>query len=437
MKRNMTIFIRMFVFHFTLLSSGFFTVLNSQESPSGQYLPERFLPETITKKARLQLPFLPGVQEIEYQVKDGVAIMDGDIVIGTANNILRQYLPSYNNNRGQGSLQHDATGNRWTNYTIPYSIASGFPEYKILEIRQAVQHLDNQTNLILVERTYESDYVEFTPADFCASSVGKTGGRQLIYISDACGFGEMVHELCHAAGLLHEHSRYDRDNYVEIMWNNIGNNMERNFKVYPDYGQQFGTYDYGSIMHYHPFAFAKCYSWGCETIKAKDESKSFGQRKALSRGDIEDINKLYPANTYQPPQPQPAPEEKKEEIVVTKRPTTTTQQPKQEEVVINRPKAAKTSKTTTSAKTTTTTYPPSNKGTTTQGNGEIRRIKVSPVAVRNKTTTTASKDQRSSKKKKKKRKKNKQSPNKSTQTVLVKTRPVAKVRRVELSDDGR
>ena len=59
--------------------------------------------------------------------------------------------------------------------------------------------------------------------DGCHSSVGKRGGQQSINYPQWCldRFGSTLHEMLHALGFHHEQSRYDRDDYVTIMWENI------------------------------------------------------------------------------------------------------------------------------------------------------------------------------------------------------------------------
>ena len=57
----------------------------------------------------------------------------------------------------------------------------------------------------------------------CCSFVGKRGsGPQVIRIGKNCDkFGIVVHELGHVIGFWHEHTRPDRDEYVQILYKNI------------------------------------------------------------------------------------------------------------------------------------------------------------------------------------------------------------------------
>lgn len=61
--------------------------------------------------------------------------------------------------------------------------------------------------------------------------VGAVGGEQILNMGDGCQYvGLVLHEFGHAIGYYHEHNRPDRDDTVEIMWDNIvygelGNNQ--------------------------------------------------------------------------------------------------------------------------------------------------------------------------------------------------------------------
>ena len=57
----------------------------------------------------------------------------------------------------------------------------------------------------------------------CFSYIGKQNpGGQDLSIGSGCAFVPIVeHELLHALGFFHEQSRYDRDDHVTIIWENI------------------------------------------------------------------------------------------------------------------------------------------------------------------------------------------------------------------------
>ena len=85
------------------------------------------------------------------------------------------------------------------------------------------------------------------------------GGAQEVDLkSDGCySYATMAHEFLHAFGLYHEHNRPDRDNYIDIKWDNI---VEKWHYAYwkCDNCQTYDVpYDGKSIMHYHPWGFAK------------------------------------------------------------------------------------------------------------------------------------------------------------------------------------
>lgn len=88
--------------------------------------------------------------------------------------------------------------------------------------------------------------------------MGKAGGGQDLLIAANCFQGRTVaHEIIHAMGFFHEHSRPDRDNYVTIVLENVVEPYKHNFDKIPS-SLTFGVpYDGLSIMHYPEDAFSK------------------------------------------------------------------------------------------------------------------------------------------------------------------------------------
>lgn len=73
--------------------------------------------------------------------------------------------------------------------------------------------------------------------------------------------GAIQHELLHVLGLLHEQSRPDRDDHVQIVWPNIEPRFVQNFMKADDAtAETFGLpYDFDSLMHYPGNAFARAH----------------------------------------------------------------------------------------------------------------------------------------------------------------------------------
>ncbi len=225
---------------------------------------------------------------IPYEIIQGYAIAQGDMVLGRlfANGKLE--IPTATRALAAGSLL-----DRWPDGIVPYQFAVNASDTMRNNVMQAVEHWNSKTRLLLVERTADNaelypNYVNFEPSNGCASWVGRIGGEQAVWLADDCSVGSVVHEIGHAIGIFHEHTRPDRDNFITVNWNNIYSNKTENFDILID-AEAIGSYDYGSIMHYGERFFSNN---GQSTISVPD-NVSIGQRIALSASDIAAANQMY------------------------------------------------------------------------------------------------------------------------------------------------
>ena len=103
----------------------------------------------------------------------------------------------------------------------------------------------------------------------------------------------VIHELGHAIGFYHKHTRPDRDNYIDVIYDNIQRGLEDQFyKAGDGETNTLGLgYDLQSIMHYNRKTFSRN---GLDTIRAKDTKvTSFGNARQLSPLDIAKANRFY------------------------------------------------------------------------------------------------------------------------------------------------
>lgn len=189
---------------------------------------------------------------------------------------------------------------RWTNNIVPYVLNDQTDEQKAF-IREALDEMEAALCLKFIVRTTEKNYVNVISTESgCFSSVGMVGGAQRLnlqsYVPGSGCFrkGTIIHEFIHAIGFYHMQSATERDDFVDIVWENIEPGKEHNFNTYGvDRISNFGvTYDYGSVMHYSSKAFSVN---GERTIVALDEigGDNMGQRLGMSSYDIKRINNMY------------------------------------------------------------------------------------------------------------------------------------------------
>ncbi|SDE45779.1 Astacin (Peptidase family M12A) [Dyadobacter soli] len=231
--------------------------------------------------------------EITYTEIDGKSVFDGDIILSP------EQLGQTGNARTQALMKLFTV---WKNGRVPYSIdASISNKTPILE---AIAELEATTPVRFVERrgqlpglgnypVLRSDFVTFKRARGYSSSVGKIGGEQYITLPIDASKGGVLHEIGHTVGLLHEHTRPDRDISIKVNLANVSDADVPNLAKVPDNGYDpmpYGSFDFGSIMMLDSWAYSK----NGQPVMTRLDNKTFTvQRAHLSTNDISAIINLY------------------------------------------------------------------------------------------------------------------------------------------------
>eukprot|EP00058_Branchiostoma_floridae_P026512 XP_002612003.1 hypothetical protein BRAFLDRAFT_86962 [Branchiostoma floridae] len=246
-------------------------------------LPKEKPPKTIKQDKNVMDQILEANQELN--------MFEGDILGVSARTMTRNAI-------------RDVT-EIWTSRIIPFVIKTD--DYSCTEvelIREAMEEYHLRTCLQFVSRTNQPDYIHIKKNTGCRSYVGVQGGEQEVSFGNGCMHkGIMMHELMHAVGFWHEHSRSDRDEWVAINWDNVQDGQEQNFIKHSqtEVDTLGAPYDYGSIMHYSASSFSKS---GLPTIVARNPTdETLGQRDGFSTTDVQKINQLYSCHCHGPGSP--------------------------------------------------------------------------------------------------------------------------------------
>ncbi|XP_055941287.1 astacin-like metalloprotease toxin 5 [Argiope bruennichi] len=184
---------------------------------------------------------------------------------------------------------------RWINGVVPFVVDPSLYDIWFL-IMKAMRHIEDNSCIRFVQRTNEHNYLSLYKGTGCWSFWGFLGnGEQKLSLGSGCEYlGTVVHELLHALGFIHEQNRSDRDDYLDIHWENIYEKWAYAFrKLLPDQHRRFTPFDYDSVMLYGEKSFAK--NWDVKSMTAKDGRflDEAYNKPGMSKSDIERLNILY------------------------------------------------------------------------------------------------------------------------------------------------
>ncbi len=220
------------------------------------------LPEVTT------VDFGSGPSEVHYQVEDGLAIMEGDIILGRADEVTDGVSYNFSDTDGPVAAGAFAHSSKWPEGIIRYKLDPG-----ISDLHDMIEDAIDEWNA--------TGFIQIIPDDgqgvaghhvyFTGNPLSTQAGASAIGYSPPWGFpkwqeirlggsspiGTARHEIGHAIGLLHEQSRTDRDDHVEVFMNNVEWPLGYNFDKHGLEATTYRSYNTDSLMHYSERSFAK------------------------------------------------------------------------------------------------------------------------------------------------------------------------------------
>lgn len=223
-------------------------------------------------------PFLVKQKGDKYYISDDVMISQRQL------NVIKNIKSS-----SAGNISSIRKGTRsdfiykWTDGILYYKITSS----RRAQILQAFSMIAAKSNIKFIERTNQQEYVTFiddsSEGTSYSSHIGmETGANKIVGLYPTQGLGTIIHETLHALGYFHEHTRPDRDAYVSVNTNGLGQNDAFQYQKQP-YSTSYGNLDFNSIM---------MYSSSSAMVKVGGGTWA-AQRDSLSTGDIEGLNMFY------------------------------------------------------------------------------------------------------------------------------------------------
>ncbi|XP_041356007.1 uncharacterized protein LOC121373424 [Gigantopelta aegis] len=210
-------------------------------------------------------------------------------------------LPAFMRRFKRKAIKHNKY--RWPTKVIPYEFNyDDFSWSEIMLIERSMYEWEEHTCIrFRMKMSRDVNFIRFRGGVGCSSHVGMIGGGQNITLQNECRIKRIVlHEIGHAIGLIHEHQRPDRDDYIVIRYENASPGTLWDFekRTWSSVHNYSVPYDYESVMHYGPKAFSR--DGVKETILTKDArfQKTIGKVTELSFYDTKVVNLMYNCHAH-------------------------------------------------------------------------------------------------------------------------------------------
>ncbi|VDO71811.1 unnamed protein product [Heligmosomoides polygyrus] len=188
------------------------------------------------------------IEEINMKSHVGEYLFQGDIVLTSAqaDEITEDIFDD-----GSARSKRQAFRDRrypstvWTNGVAYFFDENASSSVKSV-FKKAAELWRKDTCINFMESKFATDKIRVFMEVGCWSYVGRTGGEQKLSLGNGCdSIGTAAHELGHALGFFHTHSRHDRDRFITPDW--LDQFTMETVATNDNYGI---TYDPGSVMHY-------------------------------------------------------------------------------------------------------------------------------------------------------------------------------------------
>ncbi|GAB0101014.1 astacin-like [Sergentomyia squamirostris] len=234
------------------------------------------------------------LEDNEGQLGDGLPeLYDGDMLLTPEQKLILSL-----DEKDLWRVSHRNLIYRWPDKTVPYVYGAGpidgLTNDEKNKVRAAMRYIESKTCVKFRGRKGQRDHLIIAKGKpGCFANTGRTRFARVNLGEERCfKHGTIVHELLHILGFAHSHQAPNRDDYVDIKWENMNKSTKFPFKKLPskDWTMLDLPYDYASILHYSRKAFSIN---GKDTIVPKEEGVEIGQRIRLSELDIKRVNKYY------------------------------------------------------------------------------------------------------------------------------------------------